>query len=45
MRSYDQKDEDEANWLAWSLLLPREEPLARKRENLTPKQIADRFWA
>jgi Zn-dependent peptidase ImmA (M78 family) len=23
-RTFDQKQEDEANWLAWALLLPRE---------------------
>ncbi len=22
MRSYDQKQEEEANWLAWAILLP-----------------------
>lgn len=43
MRSYDQKEEEEANWLAWSLLLPREGLLACKRENLTVFEIADRF--
>jgi Zn-dependent peptidase ImmA (M78 family) len=43
MRSYDQKDEDEANWLAWSLLLPREGLLACKRQNRTIAEIADQF--
>ncbi len=43
MRSYDQKDEDEANWLAWSLLLPREGLLACRRQNLTALEIANRF--
>lgn len=32
MRSYDQKQEDEANWLAWSLLLPREALIRAMRE-------------
>jgi hypothetical protein len=43
MRSYDQKDEDEANWLAWALLLPREGLLACKRGKLTILEIANRF--
>jgi Zn-dependent peptidase ImmA (M78 family) len=43
MRSYDQKHEDEANWLAWSLLLPREGLLACRRRNLTALEIANRF--
>jgi Zn-dependent peptidase ImmA (M78 family) len=43
MRSYDQKDEDEANWLAWALLLPRDALLACRRQNLTPLEIADQF--
>jgi Zn-dependent peptidase ImmA (M78 family) len=43
MRSYDQKDEDEANWLAWSLLLPREGILTCKRQGLTVIEIAERF--
>jgi IrrE N-terminal-like domain len=43
MRSYDQKDEDEANWLAWALLLPREGLVVCKRRRLTPEQIAERF--
>ncbi len=43
MRSYSQKDEDEANWLAWALLLPREALLACKRKNLTASEIAGRF--
>ena len=43
MRSYDQKDEDEANWLAWALLLPREGLIVCKRRRLTAEQIAERF--
>ncbi len=43
MRSYDQKDEDEANWLAWALLLPREALLACRRQNLTALEIANQF--
>jgi Zn-dependent peptidase ImmA (M78 family) len=43
MRSYDQKDEDEANWLAWALLLPREGLLSCKNSRLTVPQIAERY--
>ena len=43
MRSYDQKDEDEANWLAWALLLPREGLLACKRRKMTVPEIATLF--
>ena len=43
MRSYDQKDEDEANWLAWSLLLPREGLFACRQQKLTTLEIANRF--
>jgi hypothetical protein len=43
MRSYDQKDEDEANWLAWALLLPRESLLSCKNSRLTVPQIAERY--
>jgi IrrE N-terminal-like domain len=43
MRSYDQKQEDEANWLAWALLLPRETLLYCKRIQLGTAQIAQRF--
>ena len=40
MRSYDQKQEDEANWLAWALLLPREALLRCKRSRLPAAEIA-----
>jgi Zn-dependent peptidase ImmA (M78 family) len=43
MRSYDQKQEDEASWLAWALLLPREGLLISRREKLTVLEIAERF--
>ncbi|HTD24071.1 MAG TPA: ImmA/IrrE family metallo-endopeptidase [Terriglobales bacterium] len=44
MRSYDQKQEDEANWLAWVLLLPREGLLYyRKQKRLTAAEIAQSF--
>jgi hypothetical protein len=38
MRTYDQKQEDEANWLAWSLLLPREALIRAMRQG---KSIED----
>jgi len=40
MRSYDQKQEDEANWLAQALLLPREALLMMKRRTATVAEIA-----
>jgi Zn-dependent peptidase ImmA (M78 family) len=43
MRSYDQKQEDEANWLAWAILLPREALLAMKRRSVTILDIANEF--
>ena len=43
MRSYDQVQEDEANWLAWCLLLPREELLRSKRLALSTAEIAETY--
>jgi hypothetical protein len=43
MRSYDQKQEDEASWLAWALLLPREGLVTARKNKLTVEQIAERF--
>jgi Zn-dependent peptidase ImmA (M78 family) len=43
MRSYDQKQEDEASWLAWAILLPREGLLSSRRSSLTVLEIAERF--
>jgi Zn-dependent peptidase ImmA (M78 family) len=43
MRSYDQQQEDEANCLAWSLLLPREGLLYCRRNKFSSAQIAERF--
>lgn len=40
MRSYDQKQEDEASWLGWALLLPRDGLLSLRRQNLSAAQIA-----
>jgi Zn-dependent peptidase ImmA (M78 family) len=41
MRSYDAKQEEEANCLAWGLLLPREALLDAKRMKLSVRQIAE----
>jgi Zn-dependent peptidase ImmA (M78 family) len=43
MRSFDQKQEDEANWLAWCLLLPREALMAARTKGLTTKNIAEEY--
>jgi Zn-dependent peptidase ImmA (M78 family) len=43
MRSYDQKQEEEANWLGWTLLLPREALVHAAKAKLTTLQIAERY--
>jgi len=43
MRSFNQKQEDEANCLAWTLLLPREGLMQAKRRRLTLEQIAEQY--
>jgi len=43
MRSYDRKQEDEANWLAWCLLLPRDALVRARRAGMTEAQIAERY--
>lgn len=43
MRTFDRKQEDEANWLAWCLLLPREALVLAKRAGLSTVAIAARF--
>jgi len=40
MRSYNSKQEEEANWLAWSLLLPREALLEARRRKMSTAEIA-----
>ncbi|HEX8197857.1 MAG TPA: ImmA/IrrE family metallo-endopeptidase [Pyrinomonadaceae bacterium] len=42
MRSFDQKQEDEANCLAWSLLLPRD-GLIRSLHRMTEAEIAEHY--
>jgi hypothetical protein len=43
MRSFDQKQEDEANCLAWALLLPRDALFAARIRRMEVSHIADRF--
>lgn len=43
MRTYNQKQEDEANWLAWAILLPRDALLTQKQRDVSPQEIASTF--
>lgn len=43
MRSYDRKQEEEANWLGWSILLPREALVNAARLGLSLVQTAERY--
>ena len=43
MRSYDQKQEEEASWLGWALLLPREALLSLRRKKVAVPDIAASF--
>ena len=43
MRTFDQKQEDEANCLAWSLLLPRDALFLARKSRLDPDRIARDF--
>lgn len=43
MRTFDIKQEDEANWLAWCLLLPRDALVKAKSKGLTATTIADQY--
>jgi hypothetical protein len=42
-RTFDQKQEDEANWLAWALLLPRDALFVAKRSRMLSAQIATAY--
>ena len=42
-RTFDQKQEDEANWLGWTLLLPREALMAARRVRMAKAQIAETY--
>ncbi len=44
MRTYDQKQEDEADWLSGSLLLPREALLYARRIDLSEREIRDQYF-
>jgi Zn-dependent peptidase ImmA (M78 family) len=43
MRSFNQKQEDEANCLAWTLLLPRDGLMRAKRRRMSVEQIAEQY--
>jgi Zn-dependent peptidase ImmA (M78 family) len=43
MRSYDQVQEDEANWLAWCILLPRDALLRCRKLDLSVAEIAEQY--
>jgi Zn-dependent peptidase ImmA (M78 family) len=43
MRSFNPKQEEEANWLAWCLLLPREALVSSLKRRLSVPEIADSF--
>jgi Zn-dependent peptidase ImmA (M78 family) len=43
MRSYNSKQEEEANWLGWSLLLPREALLQAGKRKMSTPEIARTF--
>lgn len=43
MRSFDQQQEDEANWLAWCLLLPRDALVYVARKGMTHEEIAKSY--
>jgi Zn-dependent peptidase ImmA (M78 family) len=43
MRSYDRKQEEEANWLGWCLLLPRNVLMHCARSSVTVEEIAERY--
>jgi hypothetical protein len=42
-RTFDPKQEDEANWLAWALLLPRDALFAAKKSRMLAAQIATAY--
>jgi len=43
MRTFDQKQEDEANCLAWALLLPRDALFVARKRRATKERIAEEF--
>ena len=43
MRSFNEKQEEEANWLAWCLLLPRQAIISSLKKRLSIGDIAKKF--
>lgn len=43
IRSLDQKHEDEANWLAWTLLFSRDALLVARRTRILTAEIATEY--
>lgn len=43
IRSFDAKQEDEANWLAWAILLPRDALVSCARQLMQADAIAERY--
>ncbi len=43
MRSFNEKQEEEANWLAWCILLPRQAIVAALKKTASLDEIADQF--
>lgn len=43
IRSFDAKQEDEANWLAWAILLPRDALVACRRRRMNAEAIAETY--
>src|SRR5688572_14486706 len=43
MRSFNQKQEDEANCIAWTLLVPRDGLLRAKQRRFSVEQIAEQY--
>jgi len=42
-RTFNQRQEDEANWLGWALLLPRDALFAARRARMADGQIAEAY--
>lgn len=42
-RTFDQTQEDQANWLGWALLLPREALMSARRARMPAAQVADMY--
>ena len=42
-RTFDPRQEDEANWLGWTLLLPRDALVAARRRRMAKAEIAQEY--